>query len=73
MDADLIVAAPKQVRQQLRCDGGRYFGVVINNRWLEMTCRDKRCKRDGVLTVHVWDLLTGWKSTEYRPIDSDGA
>lgn len=66
--ADEIALGPIETRIVLRCDGGGYIGAFINNRWLELPCRASRCRRDGVQTVHRWDLVTGRKSTEYRPL-----
>lgn len=66
MEPDSLDGAPVETRIELRCDGGGLTGVYINNRWLELTCRKTRCKRDGFQTVHRWDLVTGQKSTVYR-------
>ena len=67
MDPEAVATASVETRVELRCDTGRFHGVVINNRWLEMPCQEPRLRSDGVLTVHIWDLVTGRKSTVYRP------
>jgi hypothetical protein len=56
----------------LRCENGKPFGVLINNRWLEVLCRDEWCRKDGVQTVHRWDLQTLHRSTFYRPLEPPG-
>ena len=67
MDPDSLVTAPVETRIILRCEGG-YVGTVINNRWFERPCSQKRCRREGVQVFHIWDLWTGRKRTVERPI-----
>jgi hypothetical protein len=66
MDAERLTASP-QTRINLTCEDG-YVGVLINNRWLEMPCKRGRCRRNGVQTVHIWDLVTGQHSTTHREL-----
>lgn len=73
MDPQTLVIGPAETNIELFCEGGGRLGRVINNRWLELTCRQTRCKRNGVLTVHRWDLVTGQRSTFYRPTKPDRA
>jgi hypothetical protein len=68
MDPNALVPAVGETRIRLWCEGGTAHGTVINNRWLEVPCRDKRCKREGFQTVHVWDLLTGQRMTRYQEV-----
>lgn len=46
----------------LRCPGG-YIAEVINQRWLKVPCREKRCRRVGA-HEHIFDLLTGRMSND---------
>ena len=62
---DQIAPGPIETRVVFRCQGG-HVGTLINNRWLEVPCRRSKCRRDGVLTVHVYDLFTARESTVYR-------
>lgn len=55
----------------LRCAGG-YVGKVINQRWLEVPCRQRRCTAVGVHT-HRFDMLTGRESVIVATVDPDAA
>jgi hypothetical protein len=67
MDAERLGVGPVQTRIRLSCEGG-YIGELINDRWLELPCKQQRCRQNGVQTVHRWDLLTGQRSTVYREV-----
>lgn len=68
MDVDKVITAPKEVRVKYRCPGsGSFRFEVINERWIREPCRNARCRQEGVLTFHVWDLKTGrLVKTEYE-------
>jgi len=73
MDPASLVPAPVETRIRLWCEGGTAHGTVINSRFLEVPCRDKRCRRPGFQTFHIWDLLTNQRRTEYRAIEQEAS
>ena len=67
MDPEAIRAALPEQRVELRSEHGQLYGVVVNQRWLEVVSRESRDRKDGVLRVYVWDLVTGRRSVKERP------
>jgi hypothetical protein len=44
----------------LRCANGDKFGELLDGRFLEVRCRNRRCGyRAGVVVVHRFDITTG--------------
>ena len=55
-------------RRAIRCRG-RLHGHT-DGRTLRLRCREAKCRREGFVTFHVWDLSTGERvADQYEPTE----